>query len=168
MTDAVDVVVAQWRTERPDLDPTPMLVVGRISRLAQLLDAELRAPFAEAGLGQGDFDVLAALRRAGAPYTRTPQQLLASLMVTSGAVTKQVDRLAGRGLVTREVNPDDRRGRTIALTSAGLALVDELLATHLANQQRLLSGLSDSEVAQLTAGLARLTAALESPEERAP
>jgi DNA-binding MarR family transcriptional regulator len=168
MTDAVDVVVGQWRTERPDLDPSPMLVVGRISRLAQLLDTELRAPFAEAGLGQGDFDVLAALRRAGAPYARTPQQLLASLMVTSGAVTKQVDRLAGKGLVTREVNPDDRRGRSIALTATGLALVDELIATHLANQQRLLSGLSDSEVAQLTTGLARLTAALESPEERAP
>ena len=160
-TDTVALVVEQWRGQRPDLDPSPMLVVGRISRLAQLLDGALRPPFAEAGLGQGDFDVLAALRRAGAPYSRSPQQLLEALMVTSGAVTKQVDRLVARGLVTRQVNPEDRRGRAVTLTERGVALVDRLIEVHLANQRRLISALSPSEVSALGAALARLTEAVE-------
>lgn len=86
-----------------------MLVIGRIQRLAQLLDVALRPPFAHAGLGQGDFDVLAALRRSGPPYSRSPGQLREALMVTSGAVTKQVDRLLAKGLVTRAVS---RQGLT--------------------------------------------------------
>lgn len=153
--DAVARIVDQWRVQRPDLDATPMLVVGRIHRLARTLDTALRPPFAEAGLGQGDFDVMAALRRAGPPYSQTPGELRDSLMVTSGAVTKQVDRLAAKGLVTREVTPDDARGREVALTDAGLALIDELIATHLANERRLLSSLTDTQQTEL-AGLLRL------------
>src|SRR5919107_3823238 len=97
--DAVDRIAEQWARERPDLDVAPMLVVGRLHRAADLLDQELRTVFAQADLGNGDFDVLASLRRAGAPYRLTPTELTASLMVTSGAVTKRVDRLERAGLV---------------------------------------------------------------------
>ncbi len=147
--DHVGRILDQWRRERPDLDPSPMGVIGRVHRLAQVLDAELRPVFAAAGLGDGDFDVLASLRRAGAPYELTPGELAQSTMVTSGAVTKRVDRLVAAGLASREVCVDDARSRRIRLTSQGLAVVDDLVGTHLANERRLLAGLSDLERSRL-------------------
>lgn len=159
--DGVARIVARWRTERPDLDPSPMLIVGRIGRLAQVMDAALRPPFADAGLGNGEFDILAALRRAGRPYARTPSQLQASLMVTGGAVTKQVDRLVAKGLVTRELDPSDRRGRRVALTDSGVAMVDDLIGTHLANEQRLLAALTHDQVTALEHALAVLAEELD-------
>ncbi len=164
-TDALATIVAEWKRERPDLDPSPLLVIGRISRLAHLMDAALRPPFAAAGLAQGDFDVLAALRRAGAPYSRTPGELRDALLVSSGAVTKQVDRLVAAGLVTREVDPDDARGRRITLTSAGVHLVDELIATHLANERELLAPLSRAQVSALESALAVLARDMESAHD---
>lgn len=112
-------IVEQWHEQRPDLDASPMLVIGRIHRLAQLTDAALRPTFAAANLAPGDFDVLTALRRAGPPHARTAGQLREALMVTSGAVSKQVDRLAGKALVSRDVGADDARVRRITLTDAG-------------------------------------------------
>src|ERR1700712_2463380 len=114
--DAVDRIAAQWARERPELDVAPMTVIGRISRLADLIDQRLRLVFAEAGLGNGDFDVLATLRRSGEPFRLTPTELSDSTMVTSGAVTKRLDRLERDGLVERTVNAADARGRVVALT----------------------------------------------------
>ena len=118
--DHVGRILEQWRVERPDLDTSPMGVIGRLHRLADRLDAELRPVFAEAGLSDGDFDVLASLRRAGAPYELTPGELGASTMVTSGAVTKRVDRLVAAGYVERRVCDDDARSRRVRLTDEGL------------------------------------------------
>ena len=154
-------IVAQWRSERPDLDASPILVIGQIARLTQLFEPHLRTPFVEAGLGNGDFDVLAALRRAGAPYTLTPGQLSTSLLVTTGAITKRIDRLEARGLAQRAVSPADSRGRLITLSPAGVALADELIAVHLANEARLLSGLNAAERDQLATLLARIAETLE-------
>ena len=111
--DAVDRIAEQWARERPELDVGPMLVVGRIHRVAELLDQGLRPVFAQADLGNGDFDVLASLRRAGAPYKLTPTELAGTTMVTSGAVTKRVDRLVQQGLVerTRQLDGRPRPGR---------------------------------------------------------
>ena len=147
--DHVGRILEQWRRERPDLDPSPMGVVGRLHRLARALNAELRPIFAEAGLSDGDFDVLAAIRRSGAPYELTPSQLAATTMVTSGAVTKRVDRLEAAGYVTRTVCADDARSRRIALTSEGRALIDRLLPLHIENERRLLEGLTPAQQAQL-------------------
>lgn len=152
--DAVDRIAAQWARERPELDVAPMTVVGRISRLAELLDQRLRPVFAAAGLGNGDFDVLASLRRAGEPFRLTPSELGATMMVTSGAVTKRVDRLERDGLVQRTVNTSDARGRVIELTPAGRALVERVHPLHLANEDALLGALDADERAQL-AGLLR-------------
>ena len=154
--DAVSRIVGQWREQRPDLDASPMLVVGRIQRLWQLMDAELRPTFADAGLGQGDFDILAALRRAGPTHSRTAGELRAALMVTSGAITKQVDRLAAKELVTREVGGHDARVRRVTLTGAGVALVDELIEVHLARERRLLAGLTSEQEARFAELLAVL------------
>jgi len=154
-------IVEQWHEQRPDFDASPMLVIGRIHRLAQLTDAALRPTFAAANLAPGDFDVLTALRRAGPPHARTAGQLREALMVTSGAVSKQVDRLAGKALVSRDVGADDARVRRITLTDAGVALVDELIEVHLDNERRLLAGLTPDQTAELAAALAVLAAGLE-------
>lgn len=161
MGDTVSRIVEQWREQRPDLDAAPMLVVGRIQRVAQLMDTALRPTFARAGLGQGDFDILAALRRAGPTHSRTAGELSGALMVTSGGVTKQVDRLAARGLVSREVGPGDARVRRVILTAAGVRLVDELIETHLDRERQLLAGLTPEQQTQLAGTLALLAEDLE-------
>jgi DNA-binding MarR family transcriptional regulator len=147
--DHVARIQAQWRRERPALDVSPLGVVGRLHRLADALNVELRALFAEAGLSDGDFDVIASLRRAGEPFALTPGELAATTMVTSGAVTKRVDRLEAQGYVTRTVSTEDGRSRTIALTAEGRALIDDLFPRHVDNERRLLAGLSADEQVEL-------------------
>lgn len=127
-----------------------MAVIGRIHRLGAALNDELRVVFDQAGLSDGDFDILASLRRAGSPYSLSPGQLAQTTMVSSGAITKRVDRLIERGLVERSVSDLDARGRRVALTPAGLALVNDLVVAHLANEERLLAGFTHAERAQLT------------------
>jgi DNA-binding MarR family transcriptional regulator len=150
--DHVGRIMEQWARERPDLDVSPQGVIGRLHRVAARLTEELVAVYARFGLGEGEFDVLATLRRSGAPYELTPTELAASTMVTSGAVTKRVDRLAERGLVSRRVGEVDARGRVVALTGAGRALVDEAFEAHMANEHRLV-GLLTARDRELLAGL---------------
>ena len=80
--DAVDRITEQWRRERPDLDSSPMEVIGRITRISLLAERELDAVFARFGLSGADFDVLATLRRSG--HAVTPGELSRSTMVTTG------------------------------------------------------------------------------------
>lgn len=155
MTDHVARVIAQWEQERPDLDPSPLAVIARLHRIALRLTEELVAVYAAHGLGEGEFDVLATLRRQGPPYALTPSELAAQTMVTSGAVTKRVDRCLAQGWVSRQPSEDDGRGRVIALTEAGRALMDEAFAAHLANEQRLLAPFSGAERATLAGLLER-------------
>lgn len=154
-------IVDRWRDIRPDLDPTPMLVIGRISRLAALIDDRLRPPFAAAGLANGDFDLLAALRRQGPPHEVSPGELAVAMIVTTGATTKRIDRLERQGYVTRRRSDADGRGRVVALTSSGRRLVDELIAVHLANEAAILSALTGSQRAELDHLLGDLAVALE-------
>jgi DNA-binding MarR family transcriptional regulator len=153
--DHVDKILDQWARERPDLDASPIGLVGRLHRLADVLNVELRKVFAEAGLGDGDFDVLVTLRRHGAPYQLTPGELCLATMVTSSAVTKRIDRLERAGLVTRTVAADDARSRVVTLTDAGFSLVNDLMDRHIANEHRLVSGLSEGDRTQLATILRR-------------
>lgn len=154
--DTVDWIMTQWRTQRPDLDPSPMGVVGRLTRAARLFERELGAHFAEHGLQGYEFDILATLRRAGPPYRLSAGALVQASMVTSGAVTHRIDRLLDRGLVTRETDPDSRRRVLISLTEAGRDLVDRVAAAHFACEERLVASLPPPERAQLAALLRRL------------
>lgn len=147
--DHVGRIMEQWRTERPDLDVTPQGVVGRLHRVAARLTEELVAVYAEFGLGEGEFDVLATLRRHGTPYEMTPSDLAASTMVSSGAVTKRVARCAEQGWVTSRVSERDGRGRVVALTPAGRDLIDRAFTAHIANEHRLVSLLSEQDRARL-------------------
>lgn len=161
--DHVGRILAQWHRERPDLDVSPMGVIGRLHRLARALDAELAPVFAQAGLSDGDFDVLAALRRSGAPYELSPGELVRATMVTSGATSKRLDRLERSGLVVREPDPADARGRRVRLTDEGLATVDRLVSVHVTNEHRLLVGLDAEQRAALAALLERWGRALGDP-----
>lgn len=167
--DAVDAITEQWRRERPDCDPSPMQVVGRISRIAMLAQRELDRVFAEHGLTGGDFDVLATLRRSGEPFRLTPGQLSRSTMVTTGGMTKRLDRLEAAGLVRRRPDPRDRRGSLIELTEQGRKVVDDAVESHLANEERLLATLSPARRAELARLLRELLLSLEGPadDERA-
>jgi DNA-binding MarR family transcriptional regulator len=167
--DAVDLIVSQWADQRPDVDASPMHVVGRIHRLAAELDQMLAPIFSAHGLGDGEFDVLATLRRAGDPYELSPGGLGASMMVTSGAVTKRIDRLERAGLVTRRVSEHDARARLIQLTAAGLRLVNTAIEEHVANESRLMAGLTSDERDTLTRLLRKLGESIEAagpPEMR--
>lgn len=154
-------VVDQWTAERPDLDASPILVIGRIHRLALALDVELLKVYAAHGLGAGDFDVLATLRRSGAPYELTPTELMDQTMVTSGAVSKRLDRLEAAGLVERRVSDGDRRSRIVALTTAGRKVMDRAVPEHLANEARLLAALTGRERTQLAGLLGKLAESLD-------
>lgn len=166
MPDHVDRVLEQWARERPDLDASAMGVVGRIARLARALDRPLQRVFARFGLDRGEFDVIMTLRRTGAPHELTPGALLESMMVTSGAVTKRVDRLERAGLVARKPDPHDRRGVRVGLTPVGLELVDQAVEEHVANEERLLADLTRAEREQLARLLRRLGESVRAAEER--
>ena len=157
--DEVDRIVAAWRRERPDLDVEPLEVLSRVSRLARHLDRARRAAFAEHGLETWEFDVLSALRRAGAPYELSPGQLVTQTLVTSGTMTNRIDRLTSKHCVERHPDPTDRRGVIVRLTAAGQHLVDAALADLLARERGLLAGLHDRDAATL----ARLLRALVEP-----
>lgn len=159
--DAVDFIVDQWGAVRGDLDATPLHVIGRLHRLAHTIDGRLHPLFADAGLGDGDFDLLAALRRAGPPFALSAGELAKAMLVTSGATTKRIDRLQRRGLVARHVAPEDGRGRRVSLTADGLELVDRLMAAHLDNQRALLAGLTEPQLHNLTALLRKLLLSLD-------
>ena len=154
--DEVDRLVDAWRRERPDLDVAPMQVWSRVARLARHLDRCRAESFAQHGLEPWAFDVLAALRRGGAPYCASPGQLLRATQVTSGTMTNRVDRLVVRGLVARESHPDDRRGVLVRLTEAGKTSVDAALVDLLAAEESLLGPLGARDRAEVADRLRRL------------
>ncbi|MDK7749401.1 MarR family transcriptional regulator [Brevibacterium sp. UMB10442] len=147
--DEVDLIVSAWERERPDLDVTPMEVLSRVSRLARQLDLARKETFAAHGLEVWAFDVLSALRRAGAPYELSPSTLVNEMMVTSGTMTNRIDRLVSRGLVSRHPDPHDRRGVHVRLTTSGRTKVDTALAELLEHEHALLSNLSPAQKRKL-------------------
>jgi len=154
--DEVDQLVLAWGRERDDLDLAPVEVFSRISRLARLLDLARRDAFTAQSIETWEFDVLAALRRAGRPYQLSPGQLLKETMVTSGTMTNRIDRLTERGFVERSPDPNDRRGVLVGLTSAGKSAVDGAFETLLASERELLGELSAAERRSLAELLKRL------------
>src|SRR3954451_8679241 len=161
MRDEVDELVEAWARERPDLDLAPVEVFSRISRLSRHLDLARRDAFTAAQVESWEFDVLAALRRAGPPYQLSPGRLLKETLVTSGTMTNRVDRLAARGLVERLPDPHDRRGVLVRLTEHGRTTVDGALESLLRREHDLLAGLSPGDHQRLAALLRTLTSQFE-------
>ena len=143
--DRVADIQAEWTIERPDLDVGPLGIVGRLHRLAAHLTGELVSVYERHGLGEGEFDVLATLRRPGAPYECAPGELATRTMVTTGAMTKRIDRLVAAGLVERRLAEGDGRRRIVALTPRGLATIDAAFTDHIANEHRLVEQLAPGD-----------------------
>jgi DNA-binding MarR family transcriptional regulator len=159
--DGVDTIIEQWRAARPDLDPSPIGVIGRISRLARELEARLEPVYKQHGLEPGWHDLLATLRRSGPPFALRPSDLTGTLMLTSSGTTKRLDKLEEAGLIVRGPDPNDRRAILITLTPAGKDLIDGVTAAHLANEASLLEGLSAAEQRELAALLRKLLLSLD-------
>jgi DNA-binding MarR family transcriptional regulator len=163
--DGVDLIVDQWNRERPDLDVSPMLVFGRLARANRLMEQRLDAIYAQHDLDSGSFDVLATLLRSGHPYRLTAGQLQRTAMITSSAVAQRLNRLEGRGLVERTPNESDARATDVTLTPSGYAAISATLPDHVANEHRLLGGLTAAQSAQLAELLRELTRSFEANGE---
>jgi DNA-binding MarR family transcriptional regulator len=159
--DAVDTIVDQWREQRPDLDPAAKEITGRVIRLAAIFQDAYAMAFEPLGLNDGDYGVLAPLRRAGEPYELTPTELARHRMMTSGGMTAALDRMERKGLLVRAPNPADRRGSLVRLTPAGLEVIDRAMEAHVAVERRLVDGLSEREQGQLRTLLRKLLLAVE-------
>lgn len=158
--DEVDAILEQWQQERPDLDPSPMGIFGRLSRLNTLSKARQSATLAQFDLNLAAFDVLANLRRSGAPFRKSPSELASSSMLTSGGVTFRLDKLEALGLIRRVPSKEDRRAIHAELTAKGLRVIDEVLGAHLATGAAMLDGMSADEVDQLAHLLSRLESSI--------
>lgn len=159
--DFIDVLVAHWAHERPDLDLTPMATIGRLARFHTHALRTVEAVLAEHGLQVGEFDVLATLRRAGAPYSIKPTALARTLMLSPAGMTSRLDRLEALALVDRRPDPDDRRSSSVVLTKKGLAVVDQAVTDHVANESRLIAPLTVAERRTLNTLLRKLLVQFE-------
>jgi len=159
--DLVGWIQEQWRRERPDLDVSPIGVIGRLHRLAARLDEELLLVYGRYELGEGEFDVLATLRRSGEPYELVAGEIARYTIVTTGTVTKRVDRLEAAGLVTRRPSAHDGRARVVALTEAGVRVIDAAFTAHIRNEHRLLEVISPQERDALETILKKWLAAID-------
>src|SRR4051812_38482456 len=156
MGDEVDEIVAAWQRDRPDLDVEPLQVMSRLDRLAGVLGERRAAIFARHQLRRHEFDVLAVLRRSGAPFELTAGELATRTYVTSGTMTSRLDGLTERGLVTRAADPVDGRLVRVALTTAGRRLVDVAFEALVAAERDLLAPLPAGDLEPLAATLRQL------------
>ena len=160
-SDPVDKILAQWQLERPDLDVSPMGIIGRVTRIAKHLEHAIQETFSEFGLTVGEFDVLATLRRSGQPHQLSPTELFNTLMVSSGTMTHRIDRLEQAELVQRIPDLSDRRGTKIKLTDKGFDVIEKAVEAHVVNEHRLLSVLEPLECEALTQLLRKLLMSFE-------
>ncbi|MCC6830191.1 MAG: MarR family transcriptional regulator [Thermoleophilia bacterium] len=156
--DRVDLILEQWARERPDLDHSPLAIVGRLARATRQIEDALRVNQRRFGLTPDEFDVLATLRREGVPFEMNPCDLGESMLISSGTVTHRLDKLEKRGLVARRPDPGDRRSVLVSLTPEGRELQDTAMASHVELEARLLGGLSDRQRSDLARLLKRLSA----------
>ena len=160
MPDHVDRIIEQWNVEKPDLDVSPMAVIGRLSRTALVVESRLARTFAQHGLDAASFDVLATLLRSGAPYRIAPLALAHEAMISTSAVAQRLNKLASRGFVVRQANPNDGRGTLVALTDAGKDLIETALPNHLETERAITAVLSLEEQTLLAKLLQRLSTAV--------
>ncbi|MET7667710.1 MarR family winged helix-turn-helix transcriptional regulator [Micromonospora luteifusca] len=160
--DAVDAIISQWRDERPDLDDLlPMEVFGRVYRVAAAIGDRMERAYQRLGIGRGEFDVLATLRRSGEPFNLSPKQLSDTLMLTTGGMTGRLDKLERAGFITRTSDPSDRRSLRAQLTPAGRDLVDEAVTAGLAVQREALAKIDPTDARRLADLLRDLAGAVD-------
>ncbi len=154
--DSISVLLDEWRRARPDLDPAPFAVFGRIWRLSANLSSASAGWLAPLGLNFESFSLIVTLRRSGPPYELNPTALYRESLISSGAITNRIDRVEALGLVKRLPDPEDRRGTIVRLTPKGRRLADRAIKLHFERLADCLSGMSPGD----QAGLAKLLGAL--------
>lgn len=159
--DVIDGVIVDWARERPELDVAPIVVFARMGRVRALAEQAIEAVLSEFDLTLANFDVLASLRRAGKPYQRTPTELASSTLLTSGGMTFRLDRVEDAGLVERVPSSEDRRVTYARLTPEGLRVVEAAMTAHIANEERLLAGLTAEERRTLSQLLRKLELSIQ-------
>jgi DNA-binding MarR family transcriptional regulator len=164
--DAVDRILQQWRSVRPDLDVRPMGPIGRLSRVAHEFSRTMAKTFAHHGLNAAGFDLLATLRRSPPPHALSAGELMSSMMITSGTMTNRIDQLVKAGLVKRMTDPSDARRAVVTLTSVGFNVIEEAIADHVQTQERLLANMDIKEVKQLDELLRKLMVPTDTGERR--
>lgn len=154
-------LIARRRRETPDAPLDGMEILSRANRLVRLSRKWIEPVFTRHDLDTGEFDVLATLRRSGAPYRQRPTELYQSLMITSGGLTDRLNRLEKKGFIERVVSETDRRSALVQLTAAGVRTINAAFAEDMNVEADLLSALDDGERIQLATLLARLLGNLE-------
>ncbi|CAH0187201.1 MULTISPECIES: MarR family transcriptional regulator [unclassified Microbacterium] len=160
--DEVDRIVGAWNTQRPDLDFSPLEVLSRMDRLSKHLDRARRDVFRRSDIEHWEWDVLSALRRAGAPFQLSPKQLLQQTLVSSGTMTNRIDRLVGRRFVRREADPGDGRSVLVTLTDDGRIRVDAAITRLVDVEAELLKALSRADRERMAALLRKLSLSFDS------
>jgi len=163
-SDSVDSIITQWRSENIEADLLPMAILGRLAKLGKYIDSDILQCHDQQDLRQGEFDVLATLRRSGKPYSLTPSELYQSMMLSSGAMTSRLDRLEVKGFIRREHSQSDRRSVQVMLTAEGKKKVDAVLPKHINTQHDLLKGVSQQDREILAELLKRWLLQLETTE----
>jgi DNA-binding MarR family transcriptional regulator len=160
--DSIDVLVSEWRRERPDLDPSPVAILGRLHRISARLQRRIEAWLIPLDLTWESFSLILTLRRSGSPFALRPTDLYRESLLTSGAITNRIDRVERQGLVRRRQAPNDGRAMVVQLTAAGRRLADKAAAIHFRALAETFGGLSKRECAQLNASLSKLMSVVES------
>lgn len=160
-SDHVDRIVEQWAEQRPELDTSGLRVAARAIRLQRYLDQAVSDAVRPFGLHIGELNVLATLRRSGPPFQLTPTQLYRGLLLSSGAMTNRLDRLEANNLITRTVDPDDRRRVQVALTERGREVIDQAMDAHVSRLDEVLAGIDDQQRTELEDLLRTLLIRLE-------
>jgi DNA-binding MarR family transcriptional regulator len=159
--DRAEAAARQWNRERPELPTQAMETFGRLlDAAARIIRDHMDPLLAEAGLKVGEFDVLTPLRRSGHPYTLTPTQLYEAALISSGGMTSRLDRLERGGLIVRQPDPKDGRGRQVALTDRGLVVIEDLIGRMVAMEERMFTVLTPTEQKRLNGLLKKLLTGL--------
>ena len=159
--DSIDGLLAEWRRERPDLDPSPFGIYGRIWRLSTTLLGDAEQWLKPIGLTFESFSLIVTLRRSGPPYELNPTALYRESLLSTGAITNRIDRVEREGLVKRLPDPNDRRGTIVRLTAKGRSLADRSIKLHFEALTETLSALNRAERDQLAALLSKLLLSAE-------
>lgn len=159
--DHVDWIFTQWAREMPDVDTRGAAVIARARRITLKSRRDIEAVFKRFGLDTGEFDVLATLRRSGAPFTLRPTELYRSLMISSGGLTARLERLEKAGLIRRRAADDDARSLLVELTSEGKKKIEAAFGADMQIENRLVQGLTPSEQAELVRLLRKLALSLD-------
>jgi len=162
--DHIGRLLLRRRRESPDVPLDGMAILGRAKRLTALTRPPIETVFERHGIDAGEFDVLATLRRSGAPFELRPTELMRDLLISSGGLTDRLMRLEEKGLIARRRSEEDARSKLACLTAEGRALSDRAYAEDMALEEEMLAGLTGPERRELAALLARLLAHLEGGE----